>query len=58
VAANAEQAKELSAKGVRLLLNSVQGLLATGVSAFTKEIWGFSRWRLICLKSSFQSSIV
>jgi 2-keto-3-deoxy-L-rhamnonate aldolase RhmA len=37
VAANAEQAKELSAKGVRLLLNSVQGLLATGVSAFTKE---------------------
>lgn len=37
VAANAEQAKELSAKGVRLLLNSVQGLLAAGVSAFTKE---------------------
>jgi len=37
VAANAEQASQLSAKGVRLLLNSVQGLLATGVAAFMKE---------------------
>ena len=37
VAANADQARDLSAKGVRLLLNSVQGLLATGVAAFTKE---------------------
>jgi 4-hydroxy-2-oxoheptanedioate aldolase len=37
VAANAEQASQLSAKGVRLLLNSVQGLLATGVAAFLKE---------------------
>jgi 4-hydroxy-2-oxoheptanedioate aldolase len=37
VAANAEQANQLSAKGVRLLLNSVQGLLATGVAAFMKD---------------------
>lgn len=37
VAANADQARDLSAKGVRLLLNSVQGLLAVGVAAFTKE---------------------
>jgi len=37
VAANAEQANQLSAKGVRLLLNSVQGLLSTGVAAFMKE---------------------
>jgi 4-hydroxy-2-oxoheptanedioate aldolase len=37
VAANADQARELSAKGVRLLLNSVQGLLGAGVTAFMKE---------------------
>ena len=34
VAANAEQAKELSDKGVTLLLNSVQGLLTTSIKAF------------------------
>ncbi|MBX9780371.1 MAG: hypothetical protein K2X26_08500 [Chitinophagaceae bacterium] len=37
VAATAEQAKELSDKGVRLLLNSVQGLLMSGVKAFIKN---------------------
>jgi 4-hydroxy-2-oxoheptanedioate aldolase len=34
VAATAEQAKELSDKGVRLLLNSVQGLLTSAIKAF------------------------
>ncbi len=34
VAATAEQAKELSDKGVRLLLNSVQGLLGSSVKQF------------------------
>ena len=37
VAANAEQAAKLRAKGVTLLLNSVQGLLTTSVKAFTKD---------------------
>jgi 4-hydroxy-2-oxoheptanedioate aldolase len=34
VAATAEQAKELSDKGVRLLLNSVQGLLGSSIKQF------------------------
>jgi 4-hydroxy-2-oxoheptanedioate aldolase len=34
VAATAEQAKELTDKGVTLLLNSVQGLLTPGIKAF------------------------
>jgi 4-hydroxy-2-oxoheptanedioate aldolase len=37
VAATAEQAKELTDKGVTLLLNSVQGLLVPTVKAFMKE---------------------
>lgn len=37
VAATAEQAKELTDKGVQLLLNSVQGLLTNSVKAFMKE---------------------
>lgn len=37
VAATAEQAKELTDKGVTLLLNSVQGLITPGVKAFMKE---------------------
>jgi 4-hydroxy-2-oxoheptanedioate aldolase len=37
VAATAEQVKELSDKGVRLLLNSVQGLLTGGVKAFIRQ---------------------
>lgn len=35
VAATTEQAKELSDKGVRLLLNSVQGLLGSSIKQFT-----------------------
>jgi 4-hydroxy-2-oxoheptanedioate aldolase len=37
VATTAEQAKELTDKGVTLLLNSVQGLMMPGVKAFMKE---------------------
>lgn len=37
VAATAEQVKELTDKGVTLLLNSVQGLITPGVKAFMKE---------------------
>jgi len=37
VAGNAEQAAKLRAKGVTLLLNSVQGLLTQSVKAFTKD---------------------
>lgn len=37
VAANAEQAKELTDKGVTLLLNSVQGLITPSVKMFMKE---------------------
>lgn len=37
VAANAEQAKELTNKGVTLLLNSVQGLITPSVKMFMKE---------------------
>ena len=37
VAANAEQAAKLRAKGVTLLLNSVQGLLTQSAKAFTKD---------------------
>jgi 4-hydroxy-2-oxoheptanedioate aldolase len=37
VAANAEQAKELTEKGVMLLLNSVQGLITPAAKAFMKD---------------------
>ena len=37
VAATAEQAKELTDKGVTLLLNSVQGLMTPAVKAFMKD---------------------
>ncbi len=37
VAANAAQAKELSDKGVTLLLNSVQGLLGAGIKGFVQN---------------------
>jgi 4-hydroxy-2-oxoheptanedioate aldolase len=37
VAATAEQAKELTDKGVTLLLNSVQGLITPSVKAFMKD---------------------
>jgi 4-hydroxy-2-oxoheptanedioate aldolase len=37
VAANAEQAAKLRSKGVTLLLNSVQGLLAQSAKAFAKD---------------------
>jgi hypothetical protein len=37
VAGNADQAKALSDKGVTLVLNSVQGLLAQSVKAFLRD---------------------
>jgi 4-hydroxy-2-oxoheptanedioate aldolase len=37
VAATAEQAKDLTDKGATLLLNSVQGLLTSGIKSFMKE---------------------
>ena len=37
VAGTAEQAKALTDKGVTIILNSVQGLLATSAKAFIKD---------------------
>ena len=37
VAGTAEQAKTLTDKGVTIILNSVQGLLATAVKGFIKD---------------------
>lgn len=37
VAATADQAKQLSDKGVQLLLNSVQGLLTSSVKGFLRD---------------------